>query len=152
MEIMARLRHPNIVQFLGACLEPHITVVIEYIAGGSLEKWLEGRRRVRLSERQILDISLDVAKAVNWLHHKRIIHRDLKPANILVDEYSAKLCDFGLAYILPEGSSVTSGAFGTPCYMAPEITKGMEYGIEVDVFSFGIVMCELATGSPLHLR
>lgn len=151
VKILRALRHPNIVQFLGACFqEPKMCLVTEYLDNGNLEDHMDKRRKAgkKMSFKRILKIAQDVARALNWLHHKGIIHRDLKTANILLDKNNnVKIADFGLAHIKSgvahEGHY---GVVGTPCYMAPEVLKEVPYGVKADVFSFAVVLCELVTG------
>ena len=95
---MKKLRHPNIVSFLGACLEkPYFCIVTELLPGGSVEDFLEKRRvegAPMLSLRRVLDWSRQIATGLNWLHHKGIIHRDLKSGNLLLDAHKYVFCLF----------------------------------------------------------
>jgi len=150
LKIMRTLRHPNIVEFLGACVEPNrMCIITEYLSNGSLEDVLE--RNAKLSKRigikRIVSLAKDIARGLNWLHHKGIIHRDLKTANILVDSNGkGKLADFGLSHIKTSSVCGTYGVVGTPCYMAPEVLQKIPYGEKADVFSFAVVLCEMIVG------
>jgi serine/threonine protein kinase len=151
VKIMRNLRHPNIVEFLGATFETdRMCIVTEFLPGGSLEDVLEDleRRGKKLSPGRVIQIAKDVARGLNWLHHKGIIHRDLKPANLLVDTNKrVKLADFGLSHIKRSRDTLGFyGAYGTPCYMAPEVIERRPYSFKADVFSFSIVLVELVTG------
>jgi len=153
LKIMRTLRHPNIVEFLGACVEPNrMCIVTEYLANGSLEDVLErnAKRKKRISIKRIVALAKDIARGLNWLHHKGIIHRDLKTANILVDSSGkGKLADFGLSHIKSSSGDPicgTYGVVGTPCYMAPEVLQKNPYGVKADIFSFAIVLCEMILG------
>ncbi|CAI0410675.1 unnamed protein product [Linum tenue] len=148
--IMKRLRHPNIVLFMGAVTHPpHLSIVTEYLSRGSLHKLLhKPEARLMLDERQRLNMASDVAKGMNYLHQLRppIVHRDLKSPNLLVDStYTVKVCDFGLSR--PKANTYLSSktAAGTPEWMAPEVLRNEQSNEKSDVYSFGVVLWELAT-------
>ena len=156
MKIMKHLRHPNVVEFLGACIsEQSLCLLTEYMPNGSLEDQLARLRREgrRMRESRVVSLSLDVVKGLNWLHHKGIIHRDIKSANILLDAAGrAKLADFGLSHVRrrrEESMDGYHGVAGTPSYIAPEVLMGREYGVKADVYSLGVLINEmLATEAP----
>lgn len=114
---------------------------------GSMLKNRATLRMQLFSER--VQVAIDIASAVEYLHSKRIIYRDLKPANIgFDDDGSVKLFDFGLAVELPEGSEPNAtfnlaGNTGTSRYMAVEVIRKHPYNCKVDVFSFSILLWEL---------
>ena len=148
VQIMRNLRHPNIVTFLGACFKlPHLCIVTEFVDNGNLEDLIHSGE---LTIHHIVRFAIDIAKGLNWLHHKNIIHRDLKPANVLVDRhYNMKLADFGLSHLKERKTADAIGMYGvcgTSCYMAPEVIAKKPYGVKCDVFSFGLVLCELIMG------
>lgn len=155
INILASLRHPNIVLFLGACqASPDFFLVTEFCPRGSLEHVLYSNGAVhKLDLRLRIHMALDIAKGMNFLHSARppIIHRDLKPANLLIGmHYEVKVADFGLSYAL-EGSKkmVTAAAHnivGTPNYTAPEVLQGRPYTEKADIWSFGVVLWELILG------
>ncbi|CAI0410676.1 unnamed protein product [Linum tenue] len=146
--IMKRLRHPNIVLFMGAVTHPpHLSIVTEYLSRGSLHKLLhKPEARLMLDERQRLNMASDVAKGMNYLHQLRppIVHRDLKSPNLLVDS-TYTVCDFGLSR--PKANTYLSSktAAGTPEWMAPEVLRNEQSNEKSDVYSFGVVLWELAT-------
>ena len=156
MKIMKHLRHPNVVEFLGACMSEHsLCLLTEYMPNGSLEDHLTRLRREgrRMRESRVVSLSLDVVKGLNWLHHKGIIHRDLKSANILLDSAGkCKISDFGLSHVRrrrDESMDGYHGVAGTPSYIAPEVLMGREYGVKADVYSLGVLINEmLATVAP----
>lgn len=145
--LMRSLRHPNVVQFLGATMdEPDICIVTEYMSKGSLYHLLHDPN-VAISWEMVRKIALDAAKGMAYLHLRTpaIIHRDLKSHNLLVDEnWKVKVCDFGLSKIAIDLQS-TMTACGTPCWTAPEILRNARYTTKADVFSYGIVLWELVT-------
>ncbi|OBT58455.1 hypothetical protein VE04_01708 [Pseudogymnoascus sp. 24MN13] len=126
-------------------------MVTEYCGGGSVATLMRPKPG-GLGEKYIIPILREVAEALGWVHKAGIIHRDVKCANILVTEQGhVQLCDFGIAATLSLPSSRRTTFIGTPHWMAPELfgldsEKG--YGTEVDIWAFGAVVYELATGLP----
>jgi len=147
--IMRSLRHPNVLQFLGACTSaPNVSIVMEYMPKGSLFKILHDESIVLESER-IRTMVIDAARGMNYLHISDpiIIHRDLKSHNLLVDDHwRVKVCDFGLSKICQTSSDMNNmTACGTPSWTAPEILRNEHYTTAADVYSFGIVLWECIT-------
>jgi len=142
--IMKKIRHKNVVQFIGACtVQPSLCILFEYMEGGSVHDYL---RKGPISLMEVLKIALDVARGMDYLHRRQIIHRDLKTANLLIDGTgTVKIADFGVAKILDSTSSSTAET-GTYRWMAPEVIEHKEYNHKVDVFSFSILLWELLTG------
>ncbi|XP_022863781.1 serine/threonine-protein kinase CTR1-like isoform X3 [Olea europaea var. sylvestris] len=151
--IMKRLRHPNIVLFMGAVTEPpNLSIVTEYLSRGSLYRLL--RRpdaREVLDERRRLCMAYDVVKGMSYLHKHNppIVHRDLKSPNLLVDKkYTVKVCDFGLSRLKANTFLSSKSAAGTPEWMAPEVLRDEPSNEKSDVYSFGVILWELATLQP----
>ncbi|XVF55647.1 hypothetical protein PTKIN_Ptkin06aG0053100 [Pterospermum kingtungense] len=148
--IMKRLRHPNIVLFMGAVTQPpNLSIVTEYLSRGSLYRLLRkpGVREV-LDERRQLSMAYDVAKGMNYLHKRNppIVHRDLKSPNLLVDKkYTVKVCDFGLSRLKANTFLSSKSAAGTPEWMAPEVLRDEPSNEKSDVYSFGVILWEIAT-------
>ncbi len=148
VEVHSKLRNPYIVQIFG--ITETYGMVMEYMSRGSLRNVLEKNRREEFSWTMRSKIAMDMLIGLSYLHQKHIIHRDLKSLNVLLDDqYKAKLADFGLAKVRSEISSRHSaqsgGAKGTTQWMAPELFElDPEYTPKTDVFSFGIVLWELA--------
>lgn len=148
--IMRRLRHPNIVLFMGAVTQPpNLSIVTEYLSRGSLYRLLHkpGAKEM-LDERRRLSMAYDVAKGMNYLHRRNppIVHRDLKSPNLLVDKkYTVKVCDFGLSRLKANTFLSSKSAAGTPEWMAPEVLRDEPSNEKSDVYSFGVILWELAT-------
>ena len=144
VSIMKKVRHQNVVQFIGACtVQPSLCILFEYMEGGSVHDYL---RKGPISLLDVLKIALDVARGMDYLHRRHIIHRDLKAANLLINGTgTVKIADFGVARIL-DGTSCSTAETGTYRWMAPEVIEHKEYNHKVDVFSFSILLWELLTG------
>ncbi|GLC53675.1 hypothetical protein PLESTB_000775200 [Pleodorina starrii] len=142
---LAELRHPHVMQFLGACMKPpHLAMVTEHMPF-SLHHVLY-QAGVELDRKKVVGLAQDIARAFIYLHSRRpaIVHRDIKPANFLVDRaWKVKVCDFGLA----SNSKAQAGA-GTPQYMAPELWDNKAYNEKVDVYAFGVMLNELVAKEP----
>eukprot|EP00727_Mastigamoeba_balamuthi_P010624 m51a1_g6184 putative protein tyrosine kinase (1121) ;mRNA; f:40599-46272 len=145
--LMRSMRHPNVLQFLGSCLEPpNICILFEYMGRGSLYSILHNPAE-HFDWPLLLGALCDTSRGVLYLHSSKppIIHRDLKSHNLLVDEnWKVKVSDFGLSTIM-EQASQTMTACGTPCWTAPEVLKHLHYSQKADVYSFSIVMWECLT-------
>ncbi|KAK4261697.1 hypothetical protein QN277_004657 [Acacia crassicarpa] len=143
--IMRKIRHRNVVQFIGACTRPpNPCIVTEFMSRGSLYDFLHKQRGV-FKLPSLLKVAIDVSKGMNYLHQNNIIHRDLKTANLLMDENEVvKVADFGVARVKIQ-SGVMTAETGTYRWMAPEIIEHKPYDQKADVFSFGITLWELLT-------
>ncbi|KAL5559267.1 hypothetical protein UlMin_035478 [Ulmus minor] len=148
VEIMLRLRHPNVVLFMGAVTRsPHFSILTEYLPRGSLYRLLH-RPNFQLDEKRRLRMALDVAKGMNYLHisNPTIVHRDLKSPNLLVDKnWVVKVCDFGLSRLKHHTFLSSKSTAGTPEWMAPEVLRNEPANEKCDVYSFGVILWELAT-------
>ncbi|KAA8540997.1 hypothetical protein F0562_024865 [Nyssa sinensis] len=143
-------QHPNLVTLYGWCLDgSEKLLVYEYMEGGSLEDLVADR--IRLTWRRRIDVSIDVARALVFLHHEcfpAIVHRDVKASNVLLDkDGKARVTDFGLARVVDVGDShVSTMVAGTVGYIAPEYGQTWKATTKGDVYSFGVLAMELATG------
>lgn len=144
--ILRKVRHKNVVQFIGSCTRPPLLcIVTEYMSGGSVYDALRKQKGV-LKLPAILKVAIDVTRGMSYLHHNNIIHRDLKAANLLMDENGVvKIADFGVARVLVQ-SGVMTAETGTYRWMAPEVIEHKPYNHKADVFSFGIMLWELLSG------
>ena len=153
--MLSQLRHRNILNFMGACIQPPVYAIItEFIEGGSLFNLLHSsepsisslRREMKWEHK--LNLMYGIAQACLYLHNKGVIHRDLKSANVLLDgtipmSMIPTVCDFGLAKSTGNQAGEMTQMVGTPLWMAPEVMTGGNYGKECDVFSFAIIMYEV---------
>ncbi|KAJ3117844.1 hypothetical protein HK098_006086 [Nowakowskiella sp. JEL0407] len=152
-QIMARLTHPRLVRFYGIVDDPEtkiMGIVMEYVSRGSLFDLIERiERPISLSKR--IYILLDIATGIKVLHDQNILHKDIKSKNILIDEqWRAKICDFGLAKIKQEVSTLNpekNQFAGTTLYMAPELFDYDSASELTDVYAFAIVVTEVITWS-----
>jgi WD40 repeat protein/tRNA A-37 threonylcarbamoyl transferase component Bud32 len=148
-EMIARLRHPNIVQIYGLGEHEGLAYFeMEYIEGGSLARRLDGTPWAPEPAARMIAA---LARAIGDAHRLGIVHRDLKPANVLLtDDGTPKVVDFGLAKSLESESNLTqSGVFiGTPSYAAPEQAEGQAVGPAADIYALGAIFYHLLTGRP----
>ena len=183
VSILSQLRHPNVVLYIGACtVPPHVCIATEWCGRGSLHDVLEDHSQ-HVNAKLMVELAMGIAQGVNYLHslEHRIIHRDLKSANVLVNKsWQPRVSDFGLSHmtktIARDGTALRSpatspaasrggaagaggkddddyGIVGTPEFLAPEVMEGLPYTEKVDVYSFGILLCELVTRqAPFHDR
>nr|GEY58159.1 putative receptor-like protein kinase At4g00960 [Tanacetum cinerariifolium] len=152
VRLISNVHHRNLIRLLGCCSKgPELLLVLEYMANGSLEKFLYGEKRGTLNWKQRCDIIFGTARGLAYLHeqyHVTIIHRDIKPSNILLDnDFQPKIADFGLARLLPEDRTHISTRFaGTLGYTSPEYAIHGQLSEKVDTYSFGIVVLEIVSG------
>ncbi|CAL9117681.1 unnamed protein product [Musa textilis] len=145
--MLANLKHPNIVRFIGACRKPMVwCIVTEYAKGGSVRQFLMKRHNRSVPLKLAVKQAMDIARGMEYVHGLGFIHRDLKSDNLLISaDKSIKIADFGVARIEVKTEGMTPET-GTYRWMAPEMIQHRPYNQKVDVYSFGIVLWELITG------
>lgn len=154
MDTLGKIKHQNLVELLAYCkVGEERVLVYEFVENGSLDTWLHEKDNgpVLLNWARRVKIACGAARGLSYLHYDcnpHVIHRDIKSSNILLGkDFEPKIADFGLARNMsPEVSHVSTDAAGTLGYMAPEYTMTLSATTKADVYSFGILMLELASG------
>jgi len=151
---MKSSKHPNIVEYVDSFIvQDQLWVVMEYMGGGCLTEILEQFESVQLNEVQIALICKETLRALVYIHSLHRIHRDIKSDNILLnDAGEVKIADFGYAAQLTQQQQKRNTVVGTPYWMAPELIRGHDYGIKVDIWSLGIMVMEMAEGEPPYME
>ena len=148
-EAAGRLSHPGIVTIFDVGEEPETHapyIVMEFVRGQSLDKLL-AREGPKLPLDTALQLTLELADALDCAHGQGVVHRDLKPANILItEEGHAKIADFGVAKLNLANFTLVGRVLGTPAYMSPEHLKGDAVDGRSDLFSLGVILYTIVTG------
>ena len=150
MNMAARVRHPNLVQFIGACMEGGMVILTELLPT-SLRRELE-RGENHMTSHQLISIGLDVARALSYLHQMQpdpMIHRDISSANVLLEplanqQWRAKVTDYGSVNFQQQLRTVGPGS---TVYAAPEAGSPQLQSPKMDIFSFGVLLVEMWTAS-----
>ncbi|CAD6251618.1 unnamed protein product [Miscanthus lutarioriparius] len=154
VEILARVRHKSLLSLRGYCAEGQERLIVyDYMPNLSIHSQIHGQHAAEcnLSWERRMKIAVDSAEGIAYLHHyatPHIIHRDVKASNVLLDSnFQARVADFGFAKLIPDGAThVTTKVKGTLGYLAPEYAMLGKASESCDVFSFGIMLLELASG------
>jgi len=143
----AKLNHPNIVTVYDAGEQDgRYYIAMEYVDGTTLKEVV--RRRGGISPNGVLHVLIQLCEALHFAHEQKVVHRDIKTANTMwTREKKAKIMDFGLAKVIEEVRNHTTLVSGTPYYMSPEQTLGKNVDHRTDIYSLGVTLFELATGS-----
>ncbi|KAJ6801713.1 serine/threonine-protein kinase HT1 [Iris pallida] len=145
---LSHLCHRNVIKLAGACKTlPIFCIITEYLSGGSLRAFLHKPERKPPPLKEMIPISLQIARGLQYIHSQGIIHRDIKPENILFDkDLCVKIADFGTA-CEEAYCDVFAEDPGTYRWMAPEMLKHKPYGRKVDVYSFGLILWGMVSGT-----
>ncbi|KAJ2921056.1 hypothetical protein H1R20_g16038, partial [Candolleomyces eurysporus] len=148
--LMKECRHPNICLFIGLSRAPspdnRIFIISEFIEGGNVRLYIHDKKKP-FPWRLRLSFATDITRALAYLHARKCIHRDLKGENLLVTTNGRiKVTDFGFARIAARNEEELRRLTfcGTDSYMSPEILLGEEFDLPTDIFSLGIIFCEIA--------
>jgi serine/threonine protein kinase len=147
--VMASIKHESLVTVFQVGQENDVVyLAMELLEGRSLEDWLAGVGRPDVPT--LLRLGREIADGLSAIHRRGLVHRDVKPANLWVEEPGGrlKILDFGLARFVNDAALTHAGTvLGTPCYMAPEQARGEPVDARGDLFSFGVVLYTLCTGT-----
>jgi serine/threonine protein kinase len=148
-----RLHHAGIVSIFDVGESPENQeqyIVLEYVAGESLNRILAREKKLPLS--RALKLAEEIAEALDYAHEQGVVHRDIKPGNILITEDGhAKIADFGIAKLNLAHFTLPGRVMGTPAYMAPEQLSGEGVDGRSDLFSLGVILYAMVTGhSPFQ--
>ena len=147
-ETAGRLNHPNIVTIYDAGEEHDLAyIAMEFLKGKDLAEFTKKDKLLPLPK--VIDIVIKAADALDYAHAQNVVHRDIKPANIMyeVENGNVKLTDFGIARITDASKTKTGMVLGTPSYMSPEQIAGKKVDGRSDLFSLGVMLYQLCTGS-----
>ncbi|MGA2354329.1 MAG: serine/threonine-protein kinase [Terriglobales bacterium] len=148
-EAAGRLSHPGIVTIFDVGEEPETRspyIVMEFVGGQSLDNLLSQQDH-KLPVESALQLTLELAEALDCAHGQGVVHRDLKPANILLtDDGHAKIADFGIAKLNLANQTLVGRTLGTPAYMSPEQLNGDDVDGRSDLFSLGVILYTMLTG------
>ncbi|KAG0584160.1 hypothetical protein KC19_3G189800 [Ceratodon purpureus] len=153
IELLSRVHHKNLVSLVGFCYDKgEQMLVYEFMANGTMREWLSGKKSYPLDWSKRLSIAIGSARGLAYLHEMAnppIVHRDVKSCNILLDDkHIAKVADFGLSKLAPDGEDThmqTTEVKGTMGYLDPEYFRTRKLSEKSDVYSFGVVLLELLT-------
>ena len=147
-ETAGRLQHQNIVTIFDAGEEHDLAyIAMEFLKGKDLADYTKKDHLLPLPK--VIDIVIKAADALDYAHAQNVVHRDIKPANIMyeVENGNLKLTDFGIARITDASKTKTGMVLGTPSYMSPEQIAGKKVDGRSDLFSLGVMLFQLCTGS-----
>ncbi|GFS46352.1 protein kinase superfamily protein [Actinidia rufa] len=146
--LLSRLHHQNVIKFVASCRKPLVFCIItEYLSEGSLRAYLHKLEKKSIPLQNLIGVALDIARGMEYIHSQGVIHRDLKPENVLINQdFHMKIADFGIACGEAQCDLLADDP-GTYRWMAPEMIKRKSYGRKVDVYSFGLILWEMVTGT-----
>ncbi|CAK9137777.1 unnamed protein product [Ilex paraguariensis] len=161
VSVWIKLDHPNVTKFIGAIRgTPELKIktdegemrmpsnvcciVAEYLPGGTLKSYLIKNRLRQLPFKVVMQLALELARGLSYIHSKKIVHRDIKTDNILLDKnHNVKITEFGVSRVEALNPNEITGQTGIVHYMAPEVLRYEAYNRKCDVYSFGICLWEI---------
>jgi len=166
ISLLALIEHPNACRFYGASTEPaNPFIIMQYFPRGSLKNLIEQEEvekekleaeikghpfvnwRIPVDTSLIVNMCMNAANGINYLHTKNIIHRDIKAANFLIDEhFNVYVIDYGVSRVSPDDPLEKQTIVGTPVWMAPEVLSKLPYSSKADSYSFSLVLWGMVTG------
>lgn len=159
VQLLSQLNHPCVVDSLDSFVDDddtsnaYLCIVMRYCDGGDLESFLQmaSQQGATIAEKQVLFHFVQLALALEYIHHMRVLHRDLKSMNIFIHKGMMKLGDFGTAKLLDQDMLFAQTCVGTPYYMSPEVFMGKPYNHKSDIWSLGCLLYELTMlKQPFH--
>jgi mitogen-activated protein kinase kinase len=152
LRILHECQSPYIIEFYGAFVHNNnIVICMEYCNCGSLDKILPLCEHKQIPTFVLKKLAFSILSGLNYLYQThKILHRDIKPSNVLMTHKGEfRLCDFGVSRQLTNSITQADTFVGTSMYMSPERIQGLAYGIKSDVWSMGLLLIEMASGSPI---
>ncbi|MFA7062091.1 MAG: serine/threonine-protein kinase, partial [Pedobacter sp.] len=148
-KVVGRLSHPRIVTIYDVGEDQGtIYIAMEFLEGIPLSDLINNKR---FDADEVIELGIKIASALEYAHQKGVVHRDIKPSNIIVSpDGQIKITDFGIAHIEDATATLQTQAgeiMGTPAYMSPEQVQGNPVDCRSDLFSLGIILYELSTGT-----
>jgi len=166
ISLLSLIEHPNACPFYGASTDSeHPFIIMKFFPRGSLKNLIEHEEvekekldaemngvpfknwRVPVDTSLIVNMCMNAANGINYLHSKNIIHRDIKAANFLIDEhFNVYVIDYGVSRVSPDDPQEKQTIVGTPVWMAPEVLSKFPYSSKADSYSFSLVLWGMVTG------
>jgi serine/threonine-protein kinase len=146
-ETAGRLNHPNIVTIYDVGEDEDLSyIAMDYLKGHNLLAYCKSEQL--LPAKEVLEVLVKVADALDYAHENGVVHRDVKPANIIYDRETGvmKVTDFGVAFLTDSSKTKTGTILGSPSYMSPEQLAGMKVDGRSDLFSLGVTLYQMLTG------
>ena len=153
IDIMKSSAHPNVVRYIDSYVkDDDLWVAMEFMGGGCLTEILDQYPRITMTEPQMAYVARETLECLVYIHNMHRIHRDIKSDNLLLGSNgTVKVADFGYAAQLTKKQQKRNTVVGTPYWMAPELIRGYDYSTNVDVWSLGVMMIEMAEQEPPYM-